>query len=105
MALVRFAKVLLALTHVQASMARSRFEKSRQSWTGVPMRTRAGSGARGCGMGTVKATTAPGGGNVVPRLALERRSEGARKQQDERDRRDDAEAGEEAMNALHWLGR
>src|SRR5829696_673308 len=35
-------------------------------------------------------------------LALERRSVGAR-QQDERDRRDDAEAGEEALNALHWL--
>src|SRR5829696_1147650 len=100
---VRFARFLLALTRGQASMARSRFEKSRQSWTGVPMRMRAGCSARGCGMGTMKARTARGGKNVtrlVRRPSVARRA--ARKQQDERHSRDDIEAREEAMNALHW---
>src|SRR5215204_4563134 len=73
---VRFARFLLALTRVQASMARSRFEKSRQSWTGVPMRMRAGCSARGCGMGTMKARTARGGknGNATRRIRVDSRN-------------------------------
>src|SRR5215216_4637245 len=93
---VRFARFLLALTRVQASMARSRFEKSRQSWTGVPMRMRAGCSARGCGMGTMKARTARGGKNVtrLVRRPSVRSVGAARKQQDERHSRDDIEARE-----------